>query len=89
MIGTTRENLTHPTAIQLVIEDLALSEVYLREDIHRLQADIRVSRELLSATLEHLLDRTHERDRLREQLQALRDEYAAFRARVMLAGAAA
>lgn len=75
-------------SIQLVIEDLALSEAELLECVVMLEGDVAIYRELVCAAFDALHDLTVELHRERDQHHQLRQEYRGVLERVMLGMAA-
>ena len=68
-----------------VIDTLAASEAELLARVQSLEADVLAYRELAQQALHALADLTVRLDRRRVELTELRDEYRAFRARVLRA----
>lgn len=75
--------------LDLVLQTLALSEAELLERVSSLESDLRVYRELAQLGIHALHDVTAERDRLRERLVRLRDEYRMLRVQLLRQEAAA
>ena len=73
----------------LVIEMLALGEAEQAERLVSLEHDVRTYRDLARLAITGLHDLARERDRLREQLGQLRNEYRALRVQVLRDEAAA
>ncbi len=72
----------------LVICELADSEAALRDRIWSLEDDVRIYRDLARSGIHALHDVVAERERLREQLSHLRNEYRALRERSLSEDAA-
>ena len=77
------------SAVDLVITDLADSEVALLERIASLEADVAIYRELAVQAIHSLHDLVQERDRQRERYARLLEEFKSFRRRVMTEALAA
>jgi hypothetical protein len=73
-----------PDFRDLVITQLTDDEVLLKERIASLESDLGVYRELTCAAFDALRDLTVRYKRLQESSNQLRDEYAAFRERILL-----
>lgn len=73
-------------AEELVIQALAATEAELREHIANLEADVAVYREIAQAALDALRQVTVAHQTLQRTNHDLRDEFRAFRERVMLDG---
>jgi len=85
-----RCNPRQPSSADLALEAMAYDEALARERIASLEADCAALRLTLHEAVAGLYHVTLERERLRDQLTALRDEYRALRERLLVeAGVAA
>jgi hypothetical protein len=75
-----------PSVADRALEQLAYEETLLRERILSLEGDVDTYRAIAVTGIHVAHDLTRQRDAARAQLAALREEYRAFRARMLADG---